>query len=66
MRITDATTSTVVVAAPESALALRYISTQAPCTKFLFQCPLYTAVSRIGSLSGELDFLPIGPFVVEV
>ena len=31
-----------------------------------YHCPVYTDATALGSLSGELDMLPLGPFVMEL
>ena len=31
-----------------------------------YHCPVYTDVTALGSLTGELELLPLGPFVMEL
>ena len=51
---------------PAGATAVRYLWYSAPCTNRLFRCPIYAVVPALGSLSGELDALPLGPFVADL
>lgn len=52
--------------APTGALlAVRYLWYASPCGLQPYQCPIYTNVEPIGSLTGERqDFLPLGPFML--
>ena len=31
-----------------------------------YKCPVYTDVTPLGSLTGEMDRLPLGPFMLEL
>ena len=49
---------------PAGASAVRYLWTSAPCGNAApFQCAIYVTAPTLGSLSGELDLLPLGPFL---
>ena len=43
--------------------AVRYLWYDTPCGNYPYQCPIYTATTKLGGLSGEQDFLPLGPFI---
>ena len=47
---------------PKGARAIRYLWYEAPCTQWPYRCAVYAAVSPLGSESGEMDWLPLGPF----
>ena len=64
------TTDTVIVGpAPAGAKAVRYLWYQSPCSPYTgqpqvpYHCPVYAVGQALGSLSGELDLLPLGPFI---
>ena len=39
----------------------------APCgNAHPYQCPVYAKVAPIGALSGQFDYLPLGPFISEL
>ena len=49
---------------PAGASAVRYLWTTAPCGNAApFQCAVYVTAPTLGALSGELDLLPLGPFL---
>jgi len=59
--------SVTVGPAPPGALAVRYLFYSSPCGLQPYQCPVYTDVAPMGSLTGEVqDFLPLGPFVMKL
>ena len=65
--IVSTTATTVTVGGcPSGARTLRYLWYNCPCTTVPFMCPLYVAAPAIGSLSGELDSEPIGPFIIDI
>ena len=43
--------------------AVRYLWYDTPCGNQPYRCPVYAKTKALGSLSGELDFLPLGPFI---
>ena len=49
-----------------SPAAVRYLWYDTPCGNAPFLCPIYTAVELLGGLSGEREYLPLGPFVAAV
>ena len=64
-----ATSSVTVGPAPAGAKAVRYLWYQSPCgddSKVRYRCPGYVKVEALGGLSGELDALPLGPFVAKL
>lgn len=65
--ITGSTSNSVRVGpAPSDALAVRYLWYMSPCGLKDFACPVYTDVNPLAALSGELGFLPLGPFVMKI
>ena len=56
------TTSVTVSGVPKSATKIRYNWWSNPCGEDCFKCGVYVTVTPIGTLSGELDFLPIPPY----
>lgn len=65
----SATTSGSVVVSPipDGASAIRYLWYGAPCGNARpYQCPVYAKVTPIGALSGQYDYLPLGPFIREL
>jgi len=63
----------VVGGLPAGAKALRYLWTSAPCGQAYgnlepYMCPIYVQVPLLQNppLSGQFDFLPLGPFYVEL
>ena len=44
-------------------VALRYLWYDTPCGNYAYQCPLYTAAPPLGSLPGDAESLPLGPFI---
>jgi hypothetical protein len=48
---------------PHGARAIRYLWYMAPCTQQPYRCAIYVPVPPLGSQSGEMDWLPLGPFV---
>eukprot|EP00035_Acanthoeca_spectabilis_P040094 m.67335 g.67335 ORF g.67335 m.67335 type:complete len:551 (-) comp9859_c0_seq1:1737-3389(-) len=61
--VTGSTTSTVTIGTVPGATAVRYLFSTAPCTSQPYSCAVYVSATPLGSLSGEWDFLPLGPFV---
>lgn len=61
--VTGSTTNTVTIGTVPGATAVRYLFSTAPCTSQPYSCAVYVSVTPLGSLSGEWDFLPLGPFV---
>ena len=47
---------------PKGARAIRYLWYMAPCTQQPYQCAVYAAVAPLGRESGEMEWLPLGPF----
>eukprot|EP00947_MAST-08B_sp_MAST-8B-sp1_P001432 g1432.t1 len=43
--------------------ALRYLYYTTPCGMTTYNCPIYAKAKALGQLSGEFDFLPLGPFI---
>lgn len=56
------TTSVTVSGVPKSATKIRYNWWSNPCGEDCFKCGVYVTVTPIGTLSGELDFLPLPPY----
>merc|ERR1712217_536035 len=50
-------------AIPAKGTAVRYLWDASPCTKEPYKCPVYVKVNKLGTLSGEFDSLPLGPFI---
>ena len=51
---------------PRNTTAIRYLWRSAPCGNFPYKCPVYAKVSPLGTLSGQMDVLPLGPFVANL
>ena len=51
---------------PANATAMRYLWRTAPCGNFPYKCAVYAKVSPLGTLSGQMDALPLGPFVTKL
>lgn len=51
---------------PAAASTLRYAWYSNPCGEDCFSCMVYIGVRPIGQMSGELDFLPLPPFITDV
>lgn len=65
--VSDSTKSTVSVGpVPRNTTAIRYLWRTAPCGNFPYKCPVYAKVSPLGTLSGQMDVLPLGPFVTKL
>jgi hypothetical protein len=47
----------------EAPRAVRYLWYDTPCGNDVGRCPIYTATTKLGGLSGEQEFLPLGPFI---
>jgi hypothetical protein len=48
-------------------VAIRYLWYTTPCGIQPYQCPVYARVEPLkGGLSGELGFLPLGPFIMNL
>lgn len=62
--ITGSTSTSVTLAAVTGATAVRYLFQTAPCTAEPYACAVYVSVPALGDLSGQWDFLPLGPFVL--
>ena len=61
---TDATVTVSNV--PANATKIRYNWYSNPCGEDCFRCGVYVTTTRIGILSGELDFLPLPPFMANL
>ena len=46
--------------------AIRYIWYDTPCSNYPYMCPIYVTAPALGGLSGELDSLPLGPFILSI
>ena len=51
---------------PAGATRLRYLWYQDACGLETYGCAVYTTVPAIGNLSGELTFLPLAPFIMDL
>jgi hypothetical protein len=51
---------------PANATRLRYLWYNNPCGAAPYGCPIYVPVSPIGADSGEMPFLPLGPFIADL
>jgi len=51
---------------PAKGIAIRYLWNMSPCTLTPYSCPVYVKVESLGTLSGEFDLLPLGPFIAEL
>lgn len=63
------TSDTVTIASPSEHAQgnkLRYNWYSNPCGEECFDCAVYVRVKPIGNLSGELDFLPLAPFIMDI
>eukprot|EP01043_Picozoa_sp_COSAG02_P051933 COSAG02_NODE_5529_length_4252_cov_7.756080_3_plen_185_part_00 len=58
----DAGGTLMLSGSPKGARAIRYLWYEAPCTQQPYRCAVYVAVSPLGSESGEMEWLPLGPF----
>ena len=45
---------------------IRYLWYDTPCSNYPYQCPIYTRARPLGTLSGELEPLPLGPFIQQI
>jgi hypothetical protein len=36
------------------------------CCDIRYECPINVKVAALGSLSGQFDFLPLGPFITQI
>jgi hypothetical protein len=36
------------------------------CCDIRYECPINVKVTALGSLSGQFDFLPLGPFITQI
>jgi sialate O-acetylesterase len=62
---TSAQISTITIGpVPADVTAVRYLWRSAPCSNDRFQCPVYARVEPLGPLTGELDILPLPPFLM--
>ena len=65
--ISHTPTSVTLGNVPANATRLRYLWMSNACTTELFKCPVYVTVEPLqGGLSGEHDFLPLGPFLADI
>eukprot|EP00040_Diaphanoeca_grandis_P038616 m.256893 g.256893 ORF g.256893 m.256893 type:complete len:558 (-) comp34804_c0_seq1:142-1815(-) len=65
--ITSSSATTVTVgSAPPNPKAIRYLYYSAPCTAATYMCAVNIKTTALGSLSGQYDFLPLGPFVLHI
>lgn len=48
---------------PEGAVAVRYLWYTTPCSMDQYKCPVYVKVPALGAESGEMEYLPLGPFI---
>lgn len=66
--ITGTSNGTITIGSvPAGPSAIRYLWYSAPCGNAApYQCPVYVKVQALGSLSGELDSLPLGPFIMKL
>ena len=62
------TASTITLSnVPAAATALRYLWYSNPCGKYCFGCAVYAQAPPLpGKRSGEMDFLPLPPFIVDL
>jgi len=60
--IVSSTADSVTLEAFKGATAVRYLWTDSPCTAQPYLCAVYAPVVPLGDLSGQLDFVPLGPF----
>jgi len=58
--------SITIGAIPTNASKIRYLWYSNPCGMNTYQCAIYTKVQPLGNLSGELDFLPLAPFIQDL
>lgn len=59
-------TSVALGSFPAGATRLRYLWYQDACGLEAYGCAVYTTVPAIGNLSGELTFLPLAPFIMDL
>ena len=59
-------TSVTVSGVPKGATKIRYNWWSNPCGEDCFKCGVYVTVTPIGTLSGELDFLPLPPYFADL
>ena len=53
----------VLSGSPPGGRAIRYLWYEAPCTQQPYKCAVYAEVAALGPESGEMDWLPLGPFI---
>lgn len=66
---TDIAGATIILPIPSGCVvprAIRYIWYDTPCSNYPYMCPIYVSVPALGGLSGELDSLPLGPFIANI
>jgi len=51
---------------PAAATRVRFLWYNNPCGAAPYGCPVYTRVAPIGSETGEMAFLPLGPFIMDL
>jgi hypothetical protein len=49
---------------PAHATAVRYLWYSSPCGMIKYECPVTAKVQALGPLSGQEEFLPLGPFMM--
>lgn len=65
--VTTATATAVTIPqVPTAAKKLRYNWYDNPCGYGCFECAVYVNVNKLGNWSGEMDFLPLPPFMVDL
>lgn len=55
--------SVTISAIPSNATKVRYLWYNNPCGLSCYECAVYTSTQPLGTLSGQLDFLPLAPFI---
>jgi sialate O-acetylesterase len=58
--------SVTIGALASNASKIRYSWYSKPCGLDLFGCAVYTGTTALGNLSGELDFMPLPPFIQDL
>jgi len=51
---------------PSDATKLRYLWYYSPCGLSCYECAVYSSVLPLGNQSGELDFIPLAPFITSL
>lgn len=63
---THTTTSVTISSIPINATQLRYLWYNNPCGLSCYECAVYSSVLPLGNQSGELDFVPLAPFILNL